>query len=73
MLSSIVLLVYSISYESSACHLKALRTEIEHLQLLLERAKVKLHKDFQKWWNEEASNVQVSEPISLLYPSGKST
>uniref|UniRef100_A0A3Q2X9E8 Kinesin family member 6 n=1 Tax=Hippocampus comes TaxID=109280 RepID=A0A3Q2X9E8_HIPCM len=47
--------------KTSACHLKALRTEIEHLQLLLERAKVKLHKDFQKWWNEEASNVQVSE------------
>ncbi|XP_077393908.1 kinesin-like protein KIF6 isoform X2 [Festucalex cinctus] len=45
-------------YKSTACHLKALRTEIEHLQLLLERAKVKLHKDFQKWWNEEASNVQ---------------
>ncbi|XP_077439701.1 kinesin-like protein KIF6 [Vanacampus margaritifer] len=48
-------------YKSTACHLKALRTEIEHLQLLLERAKVKLHKDFQKWWNEEASNVQESE------------
>ncbi|XP_049596545.1 kinesin-like protein KIF6 isoform X3 [Syngnathus scovelli] len=48
-------------YKSTACHLKALRTEIEHLQLLLERAKVKLHKDFQKWWNEEASNVQESK------------
>ncbi|KAM9786517.1 kinesin-like protein KIF6 isoform 8-T10 [Syngnathus typhle] len=48
-------------YKSTACRLKALRTEMEHLQLLLERAKVKLHKDFQKWWNEEASNVQESK------------
>ncbi|XP_061698900.1 kinesin-like protein KIF6 isoform X2 [Syngnathoides biaculeatus] len=48
-------------YKSTACHLKVLRTEIEHLQLLLERAKVKLHKDFQRWWNEETSNVQDSK------------
>uniref|UniRef100_A0A672HJN1 Kinesin-like protein KIF6/9 C-terminal domain-containing protein n=1 Tax=Salarias fasciatus TaxID=181472 RepID=A0A672HJN1_SALFA len=38
--------------------LKALRTEIEHLQLLLERAKVKLHKDFLKWWDQQASHLQ---------------
>ncbi|XP_057716165.1 kinesin-like protein KIF6 isoform X2 [Corythoichthys intestinalis] len=48
-------------YKSTAGRLKALRTEIEHLQLLLERAKVKLQRDFQKWWNEEASIVQESK------------
>ncbi|XP_077587779.1 kinesin-like protein KIF6 [Stigmatopora nigra] len=37
-----------ISYKSTAGRLKALRTEIEHLQLLLERAKVKLRRDFQR-------------------------
>ncbi|XP_051941672.1 kinesin-like protein KIF6 isoform X1 [Hippocampus zosterae] len=69
-------------YEISACHLKALRTEIEHLQLFLERAKVKLHKDFEKWWNEEASNAQKSKneargrtgaPCGTLPPSSHST
>ncbi|KAM9842981.1 kinesin-like protein KIF6 [Aulostomus maculatus] len=47
-------------YKGTVGRLKALRTEIEHLQLLLERAKVKLQKDFHKWWNQEASHVQVS-------------
>ncbi|XP_044022940.1 kinesin-like protein KIF6 isoform X2 [Siniperca chuatsi] len=48
-------------YKSTIARLKALRTEIEHLQLLLERAKVKLQKDFHKWWSQEASRVQESE------------
>ncbi|XP_044230917.1 kinesin-like protein KIF6 [Thunnus albacares] len=48
-------------YKSTVGRLKALRTEIEHLQLLLERAKVKLQKDFHKWWSQEASSVQESE------------
>uniref|UniRef100_A0A3Q1JRE2 Kinesin motor domain-containing protein n=1 Tax=Anabas testudineus TaxID=64144 RepID=A0A3Q1JRE2_ANATE len=46
------------AYKTIIGRLKALRTEIEHLQLLLERAKVKLQKDFHKWWNQEASSVQ---------------
>uniref|UniRef100_A0A671UE43 Kinesin family member 6 n=1 Tax=Sparus aurata TaxID=8175 RepID=A0A671UE43_SPAAU len=48
-------------YKTTIGRLKVLRTEIEHLQLLLERAKVKLQKDFQKWWSQEASSVQESE------------
>ncbi|KAJ0008760.1 hypothetical protein NQD34_016175 [Periophthalmus magnuspinnatus] len=51
-------------YKSTIDRLKALRTEIEHLQLLLERAKVKLQRDFQKWWSEEASCVQKSEAMA---------
>uniref|UniRef100_A0A673CBS2 Kinesin family member 6 n=1 Tax=Sphaeramia orbicularis TaxID=375764 RepID=A0A673CBS2_9TELE len=49
------------AYKSTFGRLKALRTEIEHLQLLLERAKVKLQRDFHKWWSREASSVQVTD------------
>ncbi|TNN65468.1 Kinesin-like protein KIF6 [Liparis tanakae] len=48
------------AYKSTIGRLRALRTEIEHLQLLMERAKVKLQRDFQKWWSQEASSVQES-------------
>ncbi|KAM6973293.1 kinesin-like protein KIF6 [Aplochiton taeniatus] len=48
------------SYKSTFGRLKALKTEIEHLQLLLERAKVKLQRDFQEWWTQEASRLQAS-------------
>ncbi|XP_071327412.1 kinesin-like protein KIF6 isoform X2 [Trachinotus anak] len=49
------------AYKSTIGHLKALRTEIEHLQLLLERTKVKLQKDFHKWWSQETSTVEEPE------------
>ncbi|XP_038585628.1 kinesin-like protein KIF6 [Micropterus salmoides] len=72
------------AYKSTIGRLKALRTEIEHLQLLLERAKVKLQKDFHKWWSQEASSVQESEseararsrtgsPSGTLQPSSPGT
>lgn len=51
------------SYKSTIERLKALRTEIEHLQLMLERAKVKLQRDFQQWFSREASAAQVT-PLS---------
>ncbi|XP_063764289.1 kinesin-like protein KIF6 isoform X3 [Eleginops maclovinus] len=62
-------------YKSTIGRLKALRTEIEHLQLLLERAKVKLQKDFHQWWSREASSVQESEATARSHtgsPSGTS-
>lgn len=40
-------------------HLKALKVEIEHLQLLMDKAKVKLQKEFEAWWAEEATSLQV--------------
>ncbi|XP_072266412.1 kinesin-like protein KIF6 [Pyxicephalus adspersus] len=46
-------------YKSLFNRLKSLKTEIEHLQLLLEKAKVKLLKDFEEWWSEEASDLQI--------------
>lgn len=65
---NLVLIIHPVSYKSTIGRLKALRTEIEHLQLLLERAKVKLQRDFQKWWSQEASGVQVTD-LSLLHLS----
>ncbi|XP_040585435.1 kinesin-like protein KIF6 [Mesocricetus auratus] len=49
-------------YKTTFLRLKALKVEIEHLQLLMDKAKVKLQKEFQVWWAEEASNLQVNSP-----------
>ncbi|XP_041668171.1 kinesin-like protein KIF6 [Cheilinus undulatus] len=49
------------AYKSTVDCLKTLRMEIEHLQLLLERAKVKLQRDFHKCWSQEASYVQEAD------------
>uniref|UniRef100_A0A087XRW3 Kinesin family member 6 n=1 Tax=Poecilia formosa TaxID=48698 RepID=A0A087XRW3_POEFO len=49
-----------VTYNSNLGRLKALRTEIEHLQLLMDRVKVKIQKDFLKWWSQEALNLQVT-------------
>lgn len=65
---NLVLLISAVRYNSAIGRLKELRTEIEHLQLLLERAKVKLQRDFQKWWSQEASSVQVND-LPFLYLS----
>ncbi|XP_077198041.1 kinesin-like protein KIF6 isoform X2 [Paroedura picta] len=54
-----------ISYKTMFTRLKGMKIEIEHLQLLMEKAKVKLQKDFEVWWSEEATNVQ-EENLSLL-------
>lgn len=56
-------LVLLLRYKSTFGNLKALRTEIEHLQLLLEKSKVKLQKDFQEWWREETSRLQVTNAV----------
>lgn len=51
--------VLLISYKESFTRLRSLKTEIEHLQHLLEKAKVKMQKDFEIWWAEQASFNQV--------------
>ncbi|XP_051852845.1 kinesin-like protein KIF6 isoform X4 [Antechinus flavipes] len=48
------------SYKNMFTRLKGLKVEIEHLQLLMEKAKVKLKKEFEVWWIEEAANLQRS-------------
>ncbi|XP_029448789.1 kinesin-like protein KIF6 isoform X2 [Rhinatrema bivittatum] len=57
-------------YKALFNHLKGLKTEIEHLQLLLEKGKVKLQKDFEAWWSEQATSLQ--DQSSLSSPSGLS-
>ncbi|XP_058162660.1 kinesin-like protein KIF6 [Dasypus novemcinctus] len=49
-------------YKTMFTRLKALKVEIEHLQLLMDRAKVKLQKEFESWWAEEATNPQADSP-----------
>ncbi|XP_053458754.1 kinesin-like protein KIF6 [Nycticebus coucang] len=50
------------SYKTMFTHLKALKVEIEHLQLLMDKAKMKLQKEFEAWWAEEARSLQVKSP-----------
>ncbi|XP_045698775.1 kinesin-like protein KIF6 [Phyllostomus hastatus] len=47
-------------YKTMFTRLKALKVEIEHLQLLMDKAKVKLQKEFEAWWIKEASRLQVN-------------
>nr|KAF6341392.1 kinesin family member 6 [Myotis myotis] len=49
-------------YKTMFTRLKALKVEIEHLQLLMDRAKVKLQKEFEAWWAAEASSLQADPP-----------
>ncbi|XP_006860645.1 PREDICTED: kinesin-like protein KIF6 [Chrysochloris asiatica] len=49
-------------YKTAFTRLKALKVEIEHLQLLMEKAKVKLQKEFEAWWAQEATNLQANSP-----------
>ncbi|XP_073938365.1 kinesin-like protein KIF6 isoform X2 [Castor canadensis] len=49
-------------YKTMFTRLKALKVEIEHLQLLMDKAKVKLQKEFEAWWAEEATNLQANSP-----------
>ncbi|XP_010159725.1 PREDICTED: kinesin-like protein KIF6, partial [Eurypyga helias] len=59
------------SYKTMFNRLKGLKVEIEHLQLLMEKVKVKLQKDFETWWSEEATNgqVQQEEPEMVSSPN----
>ncbi|XP_043997846.1 kinesin-like protein KIF6 isoform X2 [Gambusia affinis] len=50
-----------VNYNSNLGCLKALNTEIEHLQLLMDRVKFKIQQDFQKWWSQETLSLQESE------------
>ncbi|XP_035879961.1 kinesin-like protein KIF6 isoform X3 [Phyllostomus discolor] len=47
-------------YKTMFTRLKALKVEIEHLQLLMDKAKVKLQREFEAWWTKEASRLQVN-------------
>ncbi|NXE24259.1 KIF6 protein, partial [Ardeotis kori] len=57
------------SYKTMFNRLKGLKVEIEHLQLLTEKVKMKLQKDFEVWWSEEAINLQQEKPEMVSAPS----
>ena len=53
-------LVQFLSYSFKLLYgrLKDMKTEIEHVQHLLEKAKVQLQKDFDVWWKQQANQVR---------------
>ncbi|NXI36936.1 KIF6 protein, partial [Galbula dea] len=55
-------------YKTMFSHLKGLKVEIEHLQLLMEKVKMKLQKDFEVWWSEQAINLQQEKPEMVSSP-----
>ncbi|CAH3198112.1 unnamed protein product, partial [Porites evermanni] len=54
-------------YKESFTQLKSLKTEIEHLQHLLEKAKVKMQKDFEIWWAEQAAFNQPPDEVRAAW------
>lgn len=54
-------------YKESFSRLRTLKTEIEHLQHLLEKSKVKLMKDFEIWFAEQATLNQVHIKQQILF------
>ncbi|NWW06286.1 KIF6 protein, partial [Oreocharis arfaki] len=57
------------SYKIDYSRFKGLKVEIEHLQLLMEKMKMKLQKDFEVWWSEEAKELQQEKPEMLTSPN----
>ncbi|XP_062863067.1 kinesin-like protein KIF6 isoform X2 [Trichomycterus rosablanca] len=49
------------NYKSTFGRLKAMKTEIEHLQHLLQRSKIKLQKDFEDWWIQQTTKLQQDQ------------
>lgn len=54
-------------YKDSFTRLRSLKTEIEHLQHLLEKAKVKMQKDFEIWWAEQAAFNQPPDEVRAAW------
>ncbi|XP_077994037.1 kinesin-like protein KIF6 [Glandiceps talaboti] len=46
-------------YKQTFNHLRSMKTEIEHLQHLLEKSRLQLQKDFELWWAEESARLQT--------------
>ncbi|KAM6127969.1 LOW QUALITY PROTEIN: kinesin-like protein KIF6 [Pterocles gutturalis] len=57
------------SYKTMYDRFKGLKVEIEHLQLLVEKVKMKLQKDFEVWWSEEVINLQQEKPEVASSPN----
>ncbi|XP_008947131.1 PREDICTED: kinesin-like protein KIF6 [Merops nubicus] len=57
------------SYKTMFNRLKVLKVEIEHLQLLMVKVKMKMQKDFEVWWSEEEINLQQEKPEMVNSPN----
>ncbi|XP_075301893.1 kinesin-like protein KIF6 [Opisthocomus hoazin] len=57
------------SYKTMFNRLKGLKVEIEHLQLLMEKAMMKLQKDFEVWWSEETISLKQEKPEMVRSPN----
>uniref|UniRef100_A0A8C0Z8H5 Kinesin-like protein KIF6/9 C-terminal domain-containing protein n=1 Tax=Cyanistes caeruleus TaxID=156563 RepID=A0A8C0Z8H5_CYACU len=57
------------SYKRVYSCFKGLKVEIEHLQLLMEKLKMKVQKDFEVWWSEEAKKIQQEKPEMVTSPN----
>ncbi|NXL76579.1 KIF6 protein, partial [Leptocoma aspasia] len=57
------------SYKTVYSRFKGLKVEIEHLQLLTEKVKMKLQKDFEVWWSEETKKFQQEKPEMVTSPN----
>ena len=55
-------------YKETFNRLRTLKSEIEHLQHLLEKAKVKLMKDFELWWADQMALSQVYWMFTIYSP-----
>lgn len=61
---NIHVLFFLYRYKETFNELRTLKTEIEHLQHLLEKSKVKLMKDFELWWADQVNmSAQVRDVI----------
>lgn len=47
------------SFKQLYGQLCGLKTEIEHIQHLLEKARVGLQKDFEQWWEKQTTEGKV--------------
>ena len=59
-------------YKECFSQLRNLKTQIEHLQHLLEKSKVKLLKDFEIWWAEQAAIAEQQQMKLQSLPDGRS-
>ncbi|XP_041333098.1 kinesin-like protein KIF6 [Pyrgilauda ruficollis] len=57
------------SYKTVYSRFKGLKVEIEHLQLLMEKVKMKLQKEFEVWWSEEARKLEQEKPERAASPN----
>ncbi|XP_033125749.1 kinesin-like protein KIF6 [Anneissia japonica] len=49
------------SYKVAFNRLKSLKSEIEHLQHLLEKSRLQLQKDFEMWWAEQTVALEAKQ------------